>query len=178
MPSVSNISRQRPLGMLVGVVLLLMTLAALAANQDWLQPPIASTAAAQSSDAEGALLTAVYNDDPAAIRQLAASDGMSLSPDAPELALITAVTMGHEKAVAELLRCGTAVNGTTVQGRTPLLLAAGTPGDFGIAQLLLRAGANPNAPSNLGETPLSEAKHIGDQELLKLLQSHSAKHDK
>jgi len=174
MPVVLNISRQRPLGLLAGVVLFLLTLAALVSGEDWFSAGPASFNAAGSFDAEGLLLTATYKDDPVAIRQVISSFGMILPSDAANLALITAVTQGHGKAVAELLRCGAAVEHRTLQGRTPLLLAAGTPGDDAIADLLLNAGADPNAISNLGETPAGEAAKIGDRALVKLLLSHGA----
>ena len=69
-------------------------------------------------------------------------------------ALHHAVRQGHADAVTALLDGGANIDEpTTIDGTTPLLMAA-INGQFDVAMLLVKRGANPNLASTAGATPL------------------------
>lgn len=82
----------------------------------------------------------------------------------------------HRAVVKYLLVRGADVHATSRQGRfTPLHSAVATDAaacDAEIVRLLVGAGANPNARSAAGNTPLHTTAFTGDRECLELLLAH------
>jgi ankyrin repeat protein len=97
-------------------------------------------------------------------------------------ALHFAVAMNDKSIVVELLNAGCAVDlpnksdRTGEPGGTPLGCAAFL-GRYGIAQLLLNAGANVNALTNRKSTPLHEAACMGHVKIARLLLEKGANAD-
>jgi ankyrin repeat protein len=77
-----------------------------------------------------------------------------------------AVSGGHPDTVALLLTRGADVNMTNYIGETPLHTVGR---NIKIAQMLLRAGGNPQARDSLGYTPISKAQAYGYTNLLAVL---------
>ena len=76
-----------------------------------------------------------------------------------------------------LLAHGADVNTQSKQGRTPLLIAAGTNGNSNTVRMLLEKGANPAAADNTGATPLQMAAMAGDTASIRLLLAAKAPAD-
>ena len=91
----------------------------------------------------------------------------------PLLVACGKATVGYRAAVELLLRKGAHVNVRDPLGNTPLTLAisGGTPD---IALMLLELDADPFAGPRNGETPLSLALKLGDEELLAVLRERLA----
>jgi len=69
-----------------------------------------------------------------------------------------------------LLSKGADPNARSKQGRTPLLIAAGTQGNSEVLRLLLEKGADiSKADANPGSTPLTQAASAGDAAMVRLL---------
>jgi ankyrin repeat protein len=68
-----------------------------------------------------------------------------------------------------LLARGSAVNVKTVEGKTPLYIAAMLPGGAEVARALLEKGAEPNGADIAGRTPLMSAASEGNMETMRLL---------
>ena len=80
-----------------------------------------------------------------------------------------------EAKVRFLLAKGADPNARSKQGRTPLLIAAGTEGTAGIVKLLLDKGARvKDADADPGTTPLSAAATANDSVTVRLLLEHGA----
>jgi hypothetical protein len=88
--------------------------------------------------------------------------------------LATAVLYRDAKGVDELLAFGKWPEKADGRGITPLMLAA-LLGEAGMAESLLKAGANPNRPGPGGSTATSIARERSDTPMLKLLQSHGGR---
>ena len=88
--------------------------------------------------------------------------------------LATAVLYRDAKAVEELIAFGKWPEKADSRGITPLMLAA-LLGEAGMAESLLKAGANPNRPGPGGATATSIARERSDTPILKLLQSHGGR---
>jgi uncharacterized protein len=82
--------------------------------------------------------------------------------------LTTAVLYRDAKAVQELLTFGKWVDKPDSRGVTPLMDAAQL-GDADSAEVLLRAGADPNRPGPGGSTAMSIARERSDSGLTGLL---------
>jgi Ankyrin repeats (many copies) len=82
--------------------------------------------------------------------------------------LTTAVLYGDPKAVQELITFGKWVDKPDSRGVTPLMDAAQL-GDAESAEVLLRAGADPNRPGPGGSTAMSIARERSDSGLTGLL---------
>lgn len=84
-------------------------------------------------------------------------------PDGGAEALIGTAFMCNPKVASELLKGGVAVNATKWDGETALMEAPSQRcKDGAMVQLLLDAGANPNARTKTGFNPLLAAAMTGD----------------
>jgi Ankyrin repeat len=88
--------------------------------------------------------------------------------------LTTAVLYRDGKAVEELLAFGKWPEKADSRGITPLMLAV-MLGEAGMAEALLKAGANPNRPGPGGSTATSIARERTDMAMMGLLQSHGGR---
>lgn len=88
--------------------------------------------------------------------------------------LTTAVLYRDGKAVEELLAFGKWPEKADSRGITPLMLAV-MLGEAGMAEALLKAGANPNRPGPGGSTATSIARERTDMAMMSLLQSHGGR---
>jgi len=84
--------------------------------------------------------------------------------------LTNAVTSGDESAVSALLADGADVNERTSGGQTPLILAI-VFGHKNLVQVLVKAGADPEARDNLGLNAVDWAKRRGLTEVLEVLRN-------
>src|SRR5438270_7799658 len=106
------------------------------------------------------------------------SPGTMAAMDESGELLRTAVFDGDARRVATLLGAGTSPNQPDARGTTPLYAAA-VHGNHPLVRLLLRAGADPNAPST-GEgegTPLCAAACWGYSEVVRELLAKGAAPD-
>lgn len=88
--------------------------------------------------------------------------------------LMTAVLRPDPAGVMELLALGRWVDKADDSGATPLIAAVRLR-DLRMAELLLSRGANPNAFTKGGSTPLSIARLNGDSAMTALLQRNGAR---
>ena len=88
-------------------------------------------------------------------------------------ALLWAIT--DIRSVQLLLDRGADPNVRSVEGRSPLYLAASEPAGTDIVKLLLDKGATPDVKDLTGRTPLMAAAGIGNTETMRLLVSKGAK---
>ena len=95
-----------------------------------------------------------------------------------KVAAVLPVKNDHHKIVLKLISLGADVNMPDFAGVTPLLLCAAADNRseniLKIAQVLLRAGANPNKQDCLGSIPLLEATVSQNLGLMTLLLEHGA----
>jgi ankyrin repeat protein len=68
-----------------------------------------------------------------------------------------------------LADAGADVKARSVDGRSPILVAAGVRGNRDMVALLLDRGANASVPGSNGITPLTEAAKKGDEAIVRLL---------
>ena len=121
------------------------------------------------------LVEAVKNRDMPAVRTLLAQkvDVNGKWPDGAT-ALHWAAHWGDLDTVKLLLGVGATVNVANDHDVTPLSLAC-TNGNAAIADVLLKAGANPNVASPItGETPLMTAARTGSLDVIRLLLDRGA----
>ena len=94
---------------------------------------------------------------------------------APNISIHQAVFDGNIGAVKQHLDAGTDVNAKSAGGKlTPLHLAARS-GQKEIAQLLIAKGADVNAKTKRGDTPLDQAIQLNRTEIVDLLREHGGK---
>jgi len=91
---------------------------------------------------------------------------------APDISIHDAVDTGNIKAVKQHIAAGTDMNAKDQWRWTPLHWAAGIGFDE-IAELLITNGADVNAKTGSGETPLDQA--INKPETIDLLRKHGSK---
>ena len=92
----------------------------------------------------------------------------ALRATGPDLRLIDAVRLRDHKAFATLLRSKVDINAAEPDGATALAWAVHL-GERGMAESLVKAGANPNTTDGYGETPLTLACANGDGILVQRL---------
>jgi len=101
-------------------------------------------------------------------------DDMASKGDTP---LMRAVPRGHVDAARALLAAGADVNKITINGWTALGLAVSTGNAdhaLALADMLLAAGADPNAKDSRGITPMTFACRDGRDKVVKLLLKYRA----
>ena len=131
------------------------------------------------SDEAQALADAVNNDHPKVIRALLAK---GVNPDTVMLdgttVLHAACGMERTDCVKALLDGGADVGIADAGGRTPLHFVAEfrmpATAQREITDLLLRAGADPNAKNAAGDTPMAVAARSGNSACAKALRDHSS----
>lgn len=133
--------------------------------------------AAQGRAASGseALIEAVESDDLSRVQRLleeGASPDSRNEKGVPALAL--AATAKNVAIVKALLAKGADANATTTNAAEelngiPVVLYAATNGSAEVLQLILHAGANPNAHDGNGTTPLMAAAYLGNTEMIPVL---------
>src|SRR5258708_5832212 len=69
----------------------------------------------------------------------------------------------------QLITAGAGVNARSKIGRTPLMIAAGSPGSIESVRLLLSKGADPKAADFQGTTALVGAARVNDLDTMRLL---------
>lgn len=125
------------------------------------------------------LLQAIRNGFTDFAEELLSSGADPKFPDESSTSLITAAWYCDLRITRKLLDMGVLVNGTNVQGETPLMSASQTCPDGKIVQMLLDVSADPNAKSKTGSTALmwaaSGGNAIAAKKLLKAGADPSAK---
>ncbi len=143
-------------GLLVGSMLLLMSVAHLAANS--------------AVD----LVDAVKEGDREAVRVLLnGSIDVNAAQADGATALAWAVHRDDVETVELLIKAAADVNAANVYGLTPLSLAC-TNRNAIVVEMLLKAGANPNLAQDSGETPLMSCTRTGTEEGARYLLLHGA----
>lgn len=91
-------------------------------------------------------------------------------------ALIAAASVGARDVAYLLLEKGASIDLADLQGKTPLMYAAGRrfPGTTDTVKVLLDMGANPSARDKDGHTALSEAEQRGSADVVALLKKAGA----
>lgn len=93
----------------------------------------------------------------------------------PGFKLMYLVNEGDLDGIRELLDSGTDVNFRDIDHRTALHLAA-CQGYVDVAKFLLEKGAEVDPQDRWGSTPLADALHYKNHDVMKLLEKHGAKH--
>ena len=124
-------------------------------------------------DAQSALVTALHDGNVAALRR-AIREGADVNAkdDLGDPPLAIAAMFGHQAAVLALWEAGADVNAKDDVGGDPLLSSAARSGHQGGVLGLLEAGANVNATDNFGNTPVDEARAIGHDHIVAILEAH------
>jgi len=86
-----------------------------------------------------------------------------------------AAAKGDYNKVESLLRTGVAVDTQNERGQTAMNIAAGY-GHYGLVNLLLQWGANPNIVDKNGFNPTDAAKFNGKTNVDELLRKHGGKY--
>ncbi|KAI3697737.1 hypothetical protein L6452_30834 [Arctium lappa] len=92
----------------------------------------------------------------------------------PRVRLMFFSSEGDLEGIKELLDSGTAVNFKDIDNRTALHVAA-CQGFCDVAELLLERGAEVDPKDRWGSTPLADAIHYKNHDVIKLLEKHGAK---
>ena len=102
---------------------------------------------------------------------------MSRGPGSTQDVLVTTATWQPVELLARWIEAGASVNASNAAqyGRTPLLTAVTSEAaGAGTLKLLLDRGADPNAPTTEGETPLDWAIYKGDRAKIQILEQGGA----
>jgi ankyrin repeat protein len=136
----------------------------------------AATIDARAAKADGttALMFAVLTADAGAVRHLLERNADVNAANRDGYTALHFAVFDDVKT-ALLLAKGANAKAATVNGITPLLIAAGRPGAAAIIRQLLAAGADPNAANRGGLTPLDRAAQAGDLATLQALFAGGAK---
>lgn len=102
--------------------------------------------------------------------------GAGLDPKSDEVrkAFFRVCATGQYKLVGRFITAKVPVNGKSVEGETALMFATGS-GDFKTVKLLLEKGADPEASTIEGITPLITSK--GDENVIRMLLESKARID-
>ncbi|XP_024992597.1 integrin-linked protein kinase 1-like isoform X1 [Cynara cardunculus var. scolymus] len=92
----------------------------------------------------------------------------------PRVRLMFFSSEGNLDGIKELLDSGTDVNFKDIDNRTALHVAA-CQGFCDVAELLLEGGAEVDPKDRWGSTPLADAIHYKNYDMIKLLEKHGAK---
>ncbi|KAK1420383.1 hypothetical protein QVD17_21930 [Tagetes erecta] len=92
----------------------------------------------------------------------------------PRVRLMFFSSEGNIEGIKELLDSGTDVNFKDIDNRTALHVAA-CQGFCDVAELLLKGGADVDPKDRWGSTPLADAIHYKNHDMIKLLEKHGAK---
>ncbi|CAI9089090.1 OLC1v1023595C3 [Oldenlandia corymbosa var. corymbosa] len=93
----------------------------------------------------------------------------------PGVRLMYMANEGDLEGIKEALDSGTSANFRDIDGRTALHVAA-CQGLADVVQLLLRRGATVDVKDRWGSTPLADAIYYKNNDVIKLLEAHGAKH--
>nr|XP_043624011.1 integrin-linked protein kinase 1-like isoform X2 [Erigeron canadensis] len=93
----------------------------------------------------------------------------------PRVRLMFYCSENDLEGIKKLLEVKTDVNFKDIDNRTALHVAA-CHGFRDVAELLLNAGAEIDHPDKWGSTPLADAIHYKNHDVVKLLEKHGAKH--
>ncbi|XP_048548182.1 poly [ADP-ribose] polymerase tankyrase-1-like [Triticum urartu] len=83
--------------------------------------------------------------------------------------LVSSLLGGSVECMKLLIEGGANVHAGGFSGATPLLLACSRRGNIGFVKCLLKAGADPNIPDELGRLPIEIAAVQGGKKLVQLL---------
>ncbi|KAF7035108.1 hypothetical protein CFC21_046029 [Triticum aestivum] len=83
--------------------------------------------------------------------------------------LVSSLLGGSVECMKLLIEAGANVHAGGFSGATPLLLACSRRGNIGFVKCLLKAGADPNVPDELGRLPIEIAAVQGGKKLVQLL---------
>jgi len=97
--------------------------------------------------------------------------------DRKSTALSFAASFGRPRIVWLLVHKGANLDGVGPDGKTALFAAIGNSNQEPAARRLLEMGANPNATTRLGSTPLISAAYSGPLSAVRLLVEHKARID-
>lgn len=114
------------------------------------------------------LMDAAQSDNDRILRMLLDAGGDVRESDLGLTALIYAISSRRHRNVEVLVQYGSDVNCPGWLG-TPLIMALTCNPDPEDCAFLLAHGANPNVQSQLGETPLVQAAHVGTLKTVQLL---------
>ena len=104
-----------------------------------------------------------------AIEMIRRGADVNLRPGILASPLATAAETCQKEVLVALLEHGAEVNRQEPDGDTALIIASGYCKDGKIVQILLNAGANPNASDSVGYTPLINAADEGNERAAKKL---------
>jgi len=93
--------------------------------------------------------------------------------DATEL-LLKSASDGNKENFYKSLAMGADINYTDAENKTPLILAV-MSNSYEMTEVLIHKGANVNVKTKGGNTPLSLARDLGAEDMVKLLQKAGAK---
>ena len=116
------------------------------------------------------LVEAILNHIPAlAMGMIRSGAATNLTLGALSAPLAAAASTCETDVLLALLQHGADVNAKEADGDTALIIASGYCRDGRIVQILLKAGANPNASDKVGYTPLINAADEGNERAAKKL---------
>lgn len=127
-----------------------------------------------NEDGYDALMEATKNNDIYTVSYLLSKGASPINGLDEWNALFMAAHLGYTRIVNKFIQNGVDVNFKSAEhGYSPLFLAA-IAGNYEIALLLLKSGADPNVALHEGITPLMALGISGDMKMLRILMDHKA----